>query len=564
MKKFLNKETILIIFLFIAIFSFVNIKPLDDLDELWNYNAARNILDGLLPYKEFSIIVTPITSMVSSIFLWLLGNELIVMRVITAILFTGMFYTTFKIFQKLFCKTFSQKINCNGISLLYTLILFYIYIDNFRIDYNFFSVFLILIILNIELKFINKNNLANRNKTKIKNNVALENETIVKNNIAHKNETIIKNNVECENTTIIQNMQDKKLTNLLIGILLGAVVLTKQSVGVIACIIGTFYIFLLCKNKQELKKALKIFAIRILGIAIVGIIFLIYLICNNLIYDFIDYAVLGITTFTNKIQYSTLMQNENLHVKILSVISPIIIVIVGIYLLIKILKKKSDKVYNLLILFVYSLVPIILVFPISDEVHFIAGGYVIFILELYICTNIIKWIYCKIKLKHKSDISTFLLILSYTMLVLLTLSYTISNYYLYFTNKDINLHINHYKGIIIGEGLKKKIEEVDNFIIQNKEKGIKVYILDAESCVYNIPLDIYIKDYDMFLIGNLGKNGVEEKLEEIKSLRESGRQVFLVRNPNYSLNWQTPMEIINYVRGNLEKIEEVSIFDVYK
>ena len=56
MKKILKKDLIFIIFLLIAIFSFVNIKPLDDLDELWNYNFARNILDGLFPYKDFNMI----------------------------------------------------------------------------------------------------------------------------------------------------------------------------------------------------------------------------------------------------------------------------------------------------------------------------------------------------------------------------------------------------------------------------------------------------------------------------------------------------------------------------
>ncbi len=525
MKKILNKDVLFIIFLFIAIFSFVNVKPLDDLDELWNYNFARNILEGLLPYKDFNIIVTPLASMIASLFLWLLGNELIVMRILCSILFTGIFYLTYKIFKKVFYNLFANTKIINTISFFYCLILFYIYIDNFRIDYNFFSIFLILIILNIELKYIKKPQ---------------------------------------ENEPILENILNKKLTNLLIGILLACVLLTKQSIGAIACFVGTFYIILLCRNKKDLKVALKIIAIRILGIMLTSAIFILYLITNNLINDFLNYAVLGITSFKNKIEYNTLLQNENIHIKILSVISPIIIILTAIYILIGLIKKKNEKNYTLQVLFVYSIIPIILMFPISDVVHFICGEYITFILEFYIFTKCLKWIYNKIRLKRKQEIFTFLLIMFQTIFILVTLCYTITNYYIYLKNNNKTHNIKHFSGIIIEEGLKQKIEEVENFIKTNKENGIKVYILDAEACIYNIPLDIYIKDYDMFLIGNLGENGIQEKIEEIKRIEKNENAVFLIKNENYSLNWQTPMQIINYVKENLEKIEEVSIYNVYK
>ena len=139
-----------------------------------------------------------------------------------------------------------------------------------------------------------------------------------------------------------------------------------------------------------------------------------------------------------------------------------------------------------------------------------------------------------------------------------------NNYCLYFLDENKAHNIKHYKGIIIGEELLQKINEIDEFIIQNKEQGKTVYILDSEACIYNIPLDIYIKDYDLFNKGNLGKDGTSRKIEEIKTLQKQEKTVFLVRNRNYSLNWQTPMEIINYVRENMEKIGEISIFDIYE
>ena len=45
MKKILKKEYFLAILTFIIIFSSILVKPLGDLDELWNYNVARNIAE---------------------------------------------------------------------------------------------------------------------------------------------------------------------------------------------------------------------------------------------------------------------------------------------------------------------------------------------------------------------------------------------------------------------------------------------------------------------------------------------------------------------------------------
>ena len=37
----------------------VFLKPTEDGDELWNYNFARNIHDGRLPYLDFNMVQTP-------------------------------------------------------------------------------------------------------------------------------------------------------------------------------------------------------------------------------------------------------------------------------------------------------------------------------------------------------------------------------------------------------------------------------------------------------------------------------------------------------------------------
>lgn len=66
----------------------------------------------------------------------------------------------------------------------------------------------------------------------------------------------------------------------------------------------------------------------------------------------------------------------------------------------------------------------------------------------------------------------------------------------------------------------------------------------------------------MFLKGNIGKDGEKGQIEKIKKKNEN--ELILVRKPEFKANWQTPLEVVNYIRDNLEKIDSVSIYDVYK
>ena len=77
-----------------------------------------------------------------------------------------------------------------------------------------------------------------------------------------------------------------------------------------------------------------------------------------------------------------------------------------------------------------------------------------------------------------------------------------------------------------------------------------------------ISINKYNKDYDMFLKGNIGKDGEQGQIERIKN--KDKNELLLIRKPKFKSNWQTPLEVLNYIRDNLEKIDSVSIYDVYK
>ena len=67
MKK-INKKNICI-FIVILIFISSKIMPnaVTDLDEMWNFNFARCMANGLKPYKDFNMIIGPLQPFIYSI-----------------------------------------------------------------------------------------------------------------------------------------------------------------------------------------------------------------------------------------------------------------------------------------------------------------------------------------------------------------------------------------------------------------------------------------------------------------------------------------------------------------
>ena len=141
MKK---NNILVIIFIFIIVFSIIIVKPVSNLDEIWNYNTARVISEGLIPYRDVSMITTPLLPMLTSIFLKIIANELIISRILAGILWTGILYTIYKIFENLFKEDNAALISTALIGILCRNI--------YCIDYNVAVLFIALIILYQELK----------------------------------------------------------------------------------------------------------------------------------------------------------------------------------------------------------------------------------------------------------------------------------------------------------------------------------------------------------------------------------------------------------------------------
>lgn len=336
--------------------------------------------------------------------------------------------------------------------------------------------------------------------------------------------------------------------NLLIGLLAGSTILFKQSTGVIICAITALYLVLEDRNKEVLKAIIN----RAIGIIVPGIIFTIYLTCTNSLMDFIDYCILGIGTFTNSISYLKFLQGKNLSTALAIIVPPVVLLILFIEIIVNIKNKKIKENKNKLILFVFALAQFTVVYPIADEIHFKIAVFPIFLVILYYIFKEIQEIK---NIKLSIFIEHFMNIITISFVGMLMLS-GINDIFIYTqTEKSI---LKHFNNIPISNTLQERILEVDKYI---KDEERDVYILDSEAAVYMIPLDKYNKDFDMFLKGNLGTKGEKGQIEKIKEIENA---IILIKNEKISLNWQTPKEVIEYIKNNLEKIGTINFFDIYE
>lgn len=502
--KRINNIVIILIFL-LVISSVILPRSLNDLDEIWNYNFARNIADGKLPYKDFNMITTPLLPIICGIILKITFNELIVMRILAILLITFIFYVIYKILDLL-------EINKNYIYISIGILVALLY-KKICIDYNFAILLITLIAIYFDIKTIKK-----------------EKEIITFN--------------------------AKK--DIALGILIGNAILLKQTVGVIISIIFIFNKILVARNKEDYKKALKIILFRFIGVIIPIAVLLIYLITNNMLNEFLDYTVFSIKTFDNKIPYINLLNRKyGIIISLLSIIVPLSIILMYVFSICKYPKIVEQKV--IFTLFTYSVGMFIMVYPISDSIHFLIASMPCFIAILYAIWIIIDKISRKIKQeKLKLIIKYYIQSLIYLTVACVVL-YSGIEIVKYLKVSTQYKELKHFKYI---QANSKTIDDVSEYIVEQEKNNKNVYILDATAAMYMIPIDHYNKDYDLFLKGNLGSKGEEGQIEKLKQKDEN--TIVLIINENYGRNWQNPEKVRNYIVNNWTKIGEIYQFDIYE
>ena len=129
----MKKNVLKYIVLFILIVLFQIFLPLY-LDEIWNYGFAHNIATGLIPYKDFNMVITPFYPFFTSLFL-LIKSNILVMYIMQAILILF----TYSLLEKIY----SDKANI-------FLILLFLFFNCIYPSYNSFMIFLFIILIFLE------------------------------------------------------------------------------------------------------------------------------------------------------------------------------------------------------------------------------------------------------------------------------------------------------------------------------------------------------------------------------------------------------------------------------
>lgn len=495
MKK-IGKGIFFFLVIAIAVASGILTRNLGDLDEIWNFNFANQMAKGLVPYRDFNMVQTPLLPMIVSLFLKVFGTQLLVTRILGVFLGAGILFMAYHILKKL-------KVNLY-IRLTTLLIFFLLLKNNFALDYNFAVLLLVLFMIALELK-----------KRKIEKN------------------------------------GKRQRYDLLIGFLAGLCICFKQSTGAFI-LLATLVIGLWQeKKKGNWKQYLTNVVIRIIGAVIPVAILFIYLLVNGALGDFINYAVLGIQTFSNHLAYTTLFQNTPVYIKLLAVLFPLTL----IFMFFVTWKAKNKKIG---ILTAYGIATAFTMYPITDEIHFLIGALPTFIGFVYILHIVIRRLkigYQRSKtMRYIRDFCRCALWLALFIFLGIALEDTIS----YIKSADQYQDLPHYSYIRVTDKLEGQIKNVSQYI-QNASKP--VYILDSDAAIYRIPTDGYEKDYDMFLKGNLGIKGEEGQIEKLESTQD---KILLIKNDATSLNWQNPEKVRQYVKENYTKVGEIEYFDIYE
>ena len=442
MIKFIkNNYHYLILFIFIFLtYSFL-IFPNNYGDPFANYGFSYAITRGLLPYLDFNTISTPLYSFVMSIglFIW---NNYSMFLLEQALLVTVMFYLLNKIYGKK--------------SYILLLVIYILGCFSINATYNFFSFFLIIVLLLLEDKYKDK--------------------------------------------------------DYLIGIVIGSIILSKHTIGILLIIPSLIYYF---KDKKKLLK-------RFIGLLIVGLIFIIYLLLTNSFMKFIDLCVLGLFDFSTK----------NGHAFNIFFYLSIIIFIVSFIITIR--NKKDIK--NL-----YLLLGISFVIPLFDLCHF----------SIYtLCLTLQLLPFIK---KHENYFGLLAFILS--IIISIVTFININKIYHPVKNKNIK----HFE--YINNGKYNYDTTIKYFKIFDEYKN--ALILSYSKMQYDISRDKDIDYFDVLLYGNFGYNGSNKMIERIKKLHNIyiivDERSYLEKNSDS----QFDKTVVEYVIKNYKQVEKRDRFLIY-
>ncbi len=310
--------------------------------------------------------------------------------------------------------------------------------------------------------------------------------------------------------------------------------ITKQNIGVyyfIGFLIWN-YIFVDKKEKNRL------FFMVLFYLAIYSLIFIWILYANGILFGFIDYAFLGIKEFATR----------NYSVKYLDCLKMIIIVLMNtVFIAFLNKRKKIEKKSNINQILPFAYLLLIVAYPIFNWTHINLALIFQYIILAYIINVIFDEFEVSKSLTEKLNAGF--------IFVLLALS--VVNIGIYFIRIDYNYEYkNIYFGSILDLETRNNIDEITKFITESSKR---VIVLDLDAPLYMMPLKMNNGFMDEPLLGNLGKEGEEGLIREIKELENT---IILIRNDIKI--YQESVKANEYIKSNFDYIGCIKDYLIYE
>lgn len=228
---------------------------------------------------------------------------------------------------------------------------------------------------------------------------------------------------------------------------------------------------------------------------------------NNLLDGFISYAILGIKEFSK----------ENKSVGYFAIYATFMAIINGLLLIYtnsndKFKKRKERKIINNIACFAYPLLG--MSYPIFNGSHIKFALVIQYVLLFYILYLLVKGSKIE-KNKIKKYIIFILEIFIIGYYSISSITYTIK-YFRKISNDEYGYNYNNpYFGTRFDNEIEKNIKNVTEYM-QNCDK--EVVCISTNAGLYMIPLKQNNKEFDMLLLGNLGKDGEKRCYRKIKRI----------------------------------------------
>lgn len=294
-------------------------------------------------------------------------------------------------------------------------------------------------------------------------------------------------------------------------------------------------------NKKSKKAAFKEILIPIITMTILIIIFILNQLATQKFYYFMNMCIFSIKNFGK----------QNLNCNYIALVYFVIFTIFAM-IFTKIAYKYQNKKEKEITLIItsYAIGSILICVPIFNRYHIDAGITLFIILFIYqLKCSIYELLNDKrIKLTIKAIIIIITIILSIKTI------YITKKY-----RKTIQVQGIYY-GAIIDNNIQKNIDNMNEFIRNNKNKDI--ILLSEYSMMYSEDYTINNGFFDLPLKGNLGKNDQNNLIDEIK---KHDNPTILVENKEKSEYeiYQFTDDVRKYVEENYQKIGEIENYDIY-